>query len=761
MVLSELPIIRPSKFAALGALVYGYRKIVVLVWVAIVLLSLALIPQLEKNLQGTGMFYAGGQAHQAEERLQRELKIDPNTLTIVFKTAEPLSLQIAEQNRLAIEETIQNIRKISAVRSIVTAAENPEYRSTDGKTQYLTFSLSGSHNGQPSVRGALPQGNQELPAVLEMLKSSLPQNKTLKSYLTGKPAVEEAVQNISKADLGQVELMALPFTLLALYWVFGSLLAASTPVVMGIMTVSVTLGLLYVVSLQLSVSIFALNITSMLGLGLGIDYSLLMVTRFREELAAGATVQAATIKTVDTAGRAVFFSGLTVCIGLVAMLLMPILLLRSLSMAGSLVVLVSVLAALTLMPALLGILGDRINWGRPQKAPRDYWAKIARQVIRYRVAAIALVLAIVIALTSPFLAIRFGLPDANILPKATGERTGVDILEKAFGVGVVSPILLVVHSKSDRPVLAQPNIATLYNFVQKLQKDPRIAKVNSLFNFDPRLGLPEYQQLYSNPAAANALTAQFSSKSTTLLQISSRTSSHDPQSQSLVRYLRQQSLPDLAIEVAGQTANGLDTIEIVYQRFPWVLLAIGIVTFLVLCFLLNSVVLPIKAILMNFLSIGASFGALVFIFQEGNFQALLGFTPVGYLDILLPVVLFCVLFGLSMDYEVFLLSRIQEEYASSGDNSASVITGLQQTGGAITSAALLMIIVTGAFAFTSIIFVKALGLGTAIAVFIDATLIRAVLVPATMHLMGKWNWWSPRWLPGARKDPQAHSNPDR
>jgi putative drug exporter of the RND superfamily len=192
-----------------------------------------------------------------------------------------------------------------------------------------------------------------------------------------------------------------------------------------------------------------------------------------------------------------------------------------------------------------------------------------------------------------------------------------------------------------------------------------------------------------------------------------------------------------------------------------VLLAIGIVTFLVLCFLLNSVVLPIKAILMNFLSIGASFGALVFIFQEGNFQDLLGFTPVGYLDILLPVVLFCILFGLSMDYEVFLLSRIQEEYASSGDNSASVITGLQQTGGAITSAALLMIIVTGAFAFTSIIFVKALGLGTAIAVFIDATLIRAVLVPATMHLMGKWNWWSPSWLQGVRKDPQAHSNPDR
>jgi putative drug exporter of the RND superfamily len=726
--LSEPKTIPSSKFAALGALVHKYRILVVLVWVAIVVLSLKLTPQLEKALQGTGMLYEGGEAHRAEERLKKELKLDPNALSIVFKTNAPSVTDTA-----AIKATLQDIQKIPAVRSLNSATEYPEYRSADGKTQYAIAQLQ------------VPE--QEVPKALASIRQRLSKHKTktLQSYLTGRPAVEQSVQDISKADLGRVELMALPFILIALFWVFGSFLAASTPIVMGIMTVSVTLGLLYFVSLQLSVSIFALNITSMLGLGLGIDYSLLIVTRFREELAAGSSVKAAVIKTVDTAGRAVFFSGLTVCIGLVAMLIMPILLLRSLSIAGSLVVMVSVLAALTLLPALLGILGQSINWGRRNVSPKNHWAKIAQNVMRHRLAAIALVLVIVTSLTSPFFSIRFGLPDANILPKNTAARNGVEILAQAFGAGEVSPILLAIHSKSKTPVLSAPHISTLYTFVKKLQGDARVGKVNSLFNLDPRMGIKDYQKLYRSSGAAR-LTQQLSSTSTTLVTVASRTPSHDPKSQSLVRYLRQQSLPGLEIEVAGQTANGLDTIDVVYERFPWVLLAIMVVTFFVLCFLLNSVVLPLKAILMNFLSIGASFGALVFIFQDGNFQSLLGFTPVGYLDVLLPVVLFCILFGLSMDYEVFLLTRIQEEYDISGDNSASVIKGLQQTGGMITSAALLMIIVTSAFAFTSIIFVKALGLGTAIAVLIDATLIRAILVPATMHLMGKWNWWSPKWL---------------
>lgn len=237
-----------------------------------------------------------------------------------------------------------------------------------------------------------------------------------------------------------------------------------------------------------------------------------------------------------------------------------------------------------------------------------------------------------------------------------------------------------------------------------------------------------------------------SSDSTTLVAVNSRTDTNDAATRNLVQELRNLSLNGLQVQVGGQTASQLDTVQVIYRRFPLVLAVIMAVTFIVLCVLLNSVILPLKAIIINLLSIGASFGALVFIFQEGNFHTWLNFTPVGYLDILLPVILFCVLFGLSMDYEVFLLSRIKEAYDRTGDNTKSVIEGLERTGRIITSAALLMIIVTGAFALTSIIFVKALGLGIALAVLFDATLIRAILVPASMHLMGKWNWWAPKFL---------------
>ena len=243
-----------------------------------------------------------------------------------------------------------------------------------------------------------------------------------------------------------------------------------------------------------------------------------------------------------------------------------------------------------------------------------------------------------------------------------------------------------------------------------------------------------------------AAVQQLSSDLTTLIVVNSRTDSNSLVTRDLVKELRALSLDGLNIQVGGQPASQLDTIQVVRERFPLVVAAIMVVTFVVLCALLNSVVLPLKAIAINVLSIGTSFGALVFIFQEGNFHTWLNFTPVGYLDILLPVILFCVLFGLSMDYEVFLLSRIKEAYDRSGDNSMSVVEGLERTGRIITSAALLMIIVTGAFALTSIIFVKALGLGIAMAVLIDATLIRAILVPASMHLMGKWNWWAPKFL---------------
>ena len=730
---------RQSVFAKLGCLSYRYRALVIAIWGVLLLISLMSAPRLDSVLKGVGTVYEGGEATHVERLLKQELNVDPNALTLVFESSNGQTL---DEHKPDVERLLSQVRSLPSVSSVVSAVERPEYRSVDGSTEYSVINLKAS--------------NSETNLVIDRIEQAIAQSdaRNLKTYLTGKLVVDRDVQNISKVDLSRAEAIALPLTLIALLFVFGSVVAAAMPVAMGVMTVSVTFGLLYLVALKMDLSVFALNITSMFGLGLGIDYSLLIVNRFREELLS-ASVEQAIVRTVDTAGRAVFFSGLTVCIGLVSLLIFPILLLRSLGLAASLVVLLSVVAALTLLPALLGIFGEGINrWRvvRPAPVRGGFWTFLAHQIIRYSVAAVAVVLVIVAVLTSPFLEAHFALVDASILPKTVPAREGVEVLKRAFEPGVIAPILLAVSTTtSTNGILSEGNIAKLYSLVAKLKADPRIARVSSIVNIEPKLNLENYQQLYRSPEAipsknlADAVK-RFSSNSTTLIAVNSRTSSNDEASRDLVKEFRGLSLKGLQVQVGGQTASELDTLQEIYRRFPLVLAVIMVVTFGVLCALLNSVVLPLKAIIINLLSIGASFGALVFIFQEGNFHTWLNFTPVGYLDIMLPVVLFCVLFGLSMDYEVFLLTRIKEAYDRCGDNTMSVVEGLERTGRIITSAALLMIIVTGGFALTSIIFVKAVGLGSAIAVFIDATLIRAILVPATMHLMGKWNWWTPKFL---------------
>ena len=728
-----------SIFAKLGRLSYRYRALVIAIWGVLVLLSLMSAPRLDSVLKGVGTVYEAGEATRVERLLKQELNVDPDALTIVFESSTGQTLDARQPD---VERILSQVGRLPSVSSIVSTAQHPEYRSTDGRTEYSIINLKVS-------------GSEVVP-VIDSIEQTITQNnvQSVKTYLTGKPVVDHEAQRISKADLSRAEAIALPLTLIALLFVFGSVVAAAMPVAMGVMSVSVTLGLLFPIALNMDLSIFAINITSMLGLGLGIDYSLLMVNRFREELISG-SVEAAVIRTVDTAGRAVFFSGFTVCIGLASLPMFPIMLLRSLGVAGSLVVLLSVVAALTLLPALLGVLGNWVNhWRvvRPTPQRGQIWAFFARNVIRYSLAAVAVVLVIVAVFASPFLEARFGLGDATILPKNVPAREGVEVVKRSFGAGEIAPILLAVTTKTPTErILSNQHITTLYNLVTKLKADSRVAKVSSIVNLDPKLSLENYQQLYNNPQSIPlpnlaAAVKQLSSDSTTLIAVNSRTDSNDTATRNLVQELRDLSLKGLHVQVGGQTASQLDTVQVIYRRFPLVLAVIMAVTFIVLCVLLNSVILPLKAIIINLLSIGASFGALVFIFQEGNFHTWLNFTPVGYLDILLPVILFCVLFGLSMDYEVFLLSRIKEAYDRTGDNTKSVIEGLERTGRIITSAALLMIIVTSAFALTSIIFVKALGLGIALAVLFDATLIRAILVPASMHLMGKWNWWAPKFL---------------
>jgi putative drug exporter of the RND superfamily len=729
-------------YTNLGHQIYRHRKLTIGIWISLMLLSLALTPALEKSLSGAGMTYEGGAAHATAQHLQTELHLNPHPLTLVFTTqpkdAPPLDLEVSA--------LVSKLQAIPGILTITTALDHPEYRSPDRRTQYSTINLA------TSVPNPVPTIDQ----IEQMLQQNAPAR--WKTYVTGKAVVDRDAQRISKIDLGRAEIIALPLTLIALLFVFGSPIAACLPIIMGLLTVSVTFGLLYFIAQHLNMSVLALNFASMLGLGLGIDYSLLIVSRFREELQNNTSTHTAIIRTLDTAGRAVFVSGTTVCISLVCLMLFPISILRSISISGSLVVVLSVTAAITVLPALLIVIGNRIQhssrWLRPIQSNRNFWIAIARQVTRHSIPSLVGVLLIISFLSAPFLRSQFALGDASILPKSLPSRTGVEVIQQAFGAGETTPILLLVRAPDNDNILSSPHITNLTGFVQRLQSDPRIQRVTSLFNLPAPPGAAaftsqDYQALYSAPPSTlpptiTSAIQQLSSKTTTLIALTSRNDSRA--SHDLVDEMRNLALPGLTIAVGGQGASEIDTLQEVSHRFPLVLGGTMVITYVVLCLLFQSVVLPLKAIVMNFLSIGASFGALVFVFQEGHLKSWLHFDPLGYLDILLPLVLFCVVFGLSMDYEVFLLTRIKEIYDETGDNSRSVMEGLEHTGGIITSAAILMIVVTGAFALTSIIFMKALGLGIALAIFIDATLIRVILVPASMHLMGKWNWWAPKFL---------------
>ncbi|MBE9158683.1 MMPL family transporter [Nodosilinea sp. LEGE 06152] len=714
---------------------YRYRGLVLALWVVLLGLGGLFAPRLESVLHGTGTTYERGEAAQTDRLLADRLGLDADALTVVFEYADGdrASGSVADQ-RPDIQPLLSQLAVLPAVESVSQPAALP---GEAGDVDYRSISL----------RVAEGDTNTAIATLLTLLQEETPAGVT--SYLTGKAVVDYEAQEISKRDLVRAEALSLPLTLIALVFIFGSVVAALLPVVMAVATVTVTSGLIYAIAQFSEVSIFAVTLTTMLGLGVGIDFTLVMVSRFREELVHRPVPEAVT-ETMATAGEAVFYSGLTTCIGLLSLLLFPVVLLRSLGVAGSLVVLMSVLAALTLVPALLGVLGHQINRWRVF-TPREgvgFWGPFSRRVIRYRVVAIAAVVAIILVLMSPFWQAQWGLGDVNALPASAQARQGVEVLEEAISAGRTAPILVAVTTETGDRVLAPDSVETLYTWVESLTTDARIASVQSLFNLDPTFDLTTYQQLYRTPSrippeSVAAAVARLSADDTTLISISSRADSNSPQSRQLVRELRQKSLPGLTLSVGGTTAKSLDTIDVIGQRAPLAIAAIFLVTFVSLTQLFNSVVMPLKAIFLNVMSIGASFGALVFIFQQGHFQNLLNFTPVGYLDILLPIVLFCVLFGLSMDYEVFLLARIKEAYDRTGNNTDAIVEGLECTGRIITSSALLTIIVTASFAFTSIIFVKALGLGIAISVLIDSTLIRAVLVPASMRLMGRWNWWCP------------------
>jgi RND superfamily putative drug exporter len=447
---------------------------------------------------------------------------------------------------------------------------------------------------------------------------------------------------------------------------------------------------------------------------------------------------------------------LTVLLGLLGLVLFEFMILRSVGIAGGIVVALAVLAALTLLPALLTLFGahlDRFAVRRVAARPASDgpWARLARRVMNHPMAVLVPTLALLLVLGSPFLHVRFNSPDSTILPPSVPSRAAFDRLRDAFGEGEFAPIVIAI--RTDGPATTAENVARLFDYSRRIAGDPRVTRLESLVDIDPRMTLAQYQLVYTNPnGPGDRFTATILAATTkgnlTQFTVTTPFGPNREEGRALVRDLRASTGPLAApagtsILVGGGAADVTDVVDGVAADFPRTALFIIVTTYLVLFALLRSVILPAKALVMNALSITASFGALVWIFQDGNLSALLGFQPLGFVETTQPVILFCVLFGLSMDYEVFLLSRMKEVWDTTADNAEAVARGLERSGRIVTSAALIVVVVAGSFAFADIVLIKALGLGVAIAVALDATVVRALLVPATMRLLGRWNWWMP------------------
>jgi RND superfamily putative drug exporter len=729
-------------FVWIGRYAYRWRWIVILAWLSVFLVSLPFLPRIDEPLKVGGFSSDKTDAARAATVLQRDLGFSPSTVVVIFRSE---TLVASDPKFMAeVRAALVNIPKLPNVTHVVLPSEDPGLVARDGHTAYALVGL----NLPPE------EAQRDVPA----FKAALRQPPDLTLLVAGGPAFYADIETVSQRDLRRAELIAFPFALAALLLVFGSVVAAVVPLAVGGLGVASVLLALYGIAHVTDLSIFVLNLATMLGLGLAVDYSLFVTSRFREELHRhDGDVAAAVEVTIGTAGRAIFFSGLTVLIGLSGLALFDFMFLRSVGISGVIVVFFSVLAALTLLPAVLSVIGTRIDRfrliGRAQK-PADsehgFWSALSHRVMRHPIVVLVPTLALLLLLGAPFLHVEVSSPDATILPTDLPSRQAFDLIVKEYGPGEISPFVIAVQSPTS--IFAPRNAAALYDLTERLRRDPRVVRVQSIAAFDERLSRQQALALVQvrgrlGSLAVNSSLGQLASDNAAVIVAYTRTYANSQENKDLLRDLRAlHPGGDLTLLVGGGTAEIVDTVELMYGEFPRAIALIVVATYLVLLLLFRSVVLPLKAIAMNTLSILASYGALVFVFQDGHFSNLLGFTPLGFVEASLPVIMFCILFGLSMDYEVFLLSRVREEWDRTGDNTASVAAGLQRSGRIITSAALIVVVVTASFVTADVILIKALGLGIALAVALDATVVRALLVPATMRLLGTWNWWLPSGL---------------
>jgi uncharacterized membrane protein YdfJ with MMPL/SSD domain len=739
-------------FASWGRFVYHHRWATLIGSGVLLVISVALL-LMGGNLTSGGPLTSHLQAQRASNLARSELStqstsaVATSTFDLIFKSD---SLSVSDPAyKDAVTSALAPIQSDSRVVSILTpfSVGNPaaaqSLTSTDGHEALVLVEINATGRQAWDVYGDLR------PKVA---------SSTLTVTGTGFVPINQAFNTTLESDLQRAEFVTLPVTLLLLILIFASLVAAGLPLGVGILTIVGGIGGTFFLNRFTDVSQYAINIVTLIGLGVSIDYSLFIVNRFRDELAAGASREDAIATTMATAGRAITFSGLTVAVGLSAMLFFQGTFMASMGAAGAIVVAVAVAYALTFLPAMLSLIGPAVNrlrlpLGRPPTTGRGFWAALATWVMKRPIVVLVPTVAFLITAGTPFFQIRLANGNVDMLPTRLEARQGYDRLIADFPGQNETTFNVVVDYPDGSPLTAN-RIADQYTLVRRIAQIDGVNGVLSIYNLDPKLGLYDYEQLYTGdpnniPQQARQLMAGTVGKHIVLIQAHSGADPSSDAARNILKAIRaDRGVSGGDVLVGGETAIDVDVIQYIYDQVPLAVGTVVAITYLLLFLLTGSVVLPLKAIVLNFLSIGASFGALVFIFQEGHFASFLGFTPQS-LDPSIPVILFSIVFGLSMDYEVLLVSRMHEEYVRLGNNTAAVASGLERTGRLITGAAAIMFTVFMAFGLAEVVIIKAIGIGLAIAVAIDATIVRSLVVPAVMRLLGDVNWWAPkplRWI---------------
>jgi putative drug exporter of the RND superfamily len=752
-------------FSRWGRFVYRRRRWVATLTVLAAVVSLAFASRTSSVLSTGGWYDPSSQSQQVAQRLASDFGEGGSSIVVLFQApgrTDAASAGFQSQ----IGAALSSLRSDSRVKSIVGYAQtgSSSFVSDSGDAAWVLVNLNLTDD-------------QAIGAV-DSIRSEIATPPGMTVQMTGSAPLSAADSAQSERDLTQAESISLPIALLILILVFGTLVAAGIPLLVAGLTIPTALALVWVVAQHTLMSIFVTSVVTMLGLALAIDYSLFMVSRFREELACGATVEEAVERTVATSGKAVTFSGTAVAIGLSGLLLFRAPTLSSMGIGGALIAICSVAYALTFVPAVLSLLGHRVErlrvpnpfrrsagpveaeTGSPAESDRraveaGLWGRVAAAVMARPLVVMLPILALLLALGIPFLGERQGLPGADILPANIEARQAWDTIATQFPAGESQPIDVLVSVAGDP--LSPANTTALAGYSSRLAGLSGVARVNGPYSLPGAGGEPMAttalasllaEPASARPAALNALLAADVHGSEVHLQVITPVAGTTA-AQSLVRAIRGLDPgPGLTVAVGGQDAAAVDFLDAQNTQMPVAITYILVAMALMLLLQFGSAVLPVKAVVMTLLSLTASFGALVWIFQDGNLAGLLGFTTPGFTISIVPILMFSVIFGLSMDYEVLLLSRIQEAYRRTGDTRVAVADGLAKTGRVITGAALIMVSVFAAFGLAQIIVIKSLGIGMAIAVLIDATIIRVLLVPATMRLLGPLAWWAPRHVAG-------------